>query len=26
MLVTAVERYDAAGDEGKALVDLETDF
>jgi len=24
--VTAVERYDAAGDEGKALVDLETDF
>ncbi|MFC6766479.1 (d)CMP kinase [Natrinema soli] len=26
MLVTAVERYDAAGDEGKARVDLETDF
>ncbi|ELY86739.1 (d)CMP kinase [Natrinema altunense] len=26
MLVTAVERYDAAGDEGKAPVDLETDF
>ncbi len=26
MLVTAVERYDAAGDEGKALVDLESGF
>ncbi|QLG48695.1 (d)CMP kinase [Natrinema halophilum] len=26
MLVTAVERYDADGDEGKVLVDLESDF
>ncbi|WP_254524845.1 (d)CMP kinase [Natrinema caseinilyticum] len=26
MLVTAVERYDADGDEGKALVDLESNF